>query len=681
MADLNAQFSSSIRSGIAPLNVNFINSSTGPFTSVIWNFGDGTTSTQINPSHQFTSDGTFAVELIVLDESGNQSSSRTFITVFPEGAETESTTQRGLYTSKRFSPGQIQIRPTTTMGSTFETMMPYSGAADINTSANGVYRLNLVGYGFTDLAPLADGYTLISASTLSTDYSSYTGFANNGAAANAAYDLGEAWEGYIMCALGGPTGDTSPDSFDTLFDYSSDPKPVSIFKVYKIGDSLSDGSATLYLNKTASTLWNTSAVDPNGLISSLLLITYTGTNETTSGLSTFNNSHYQWMKTHQGIDSYTDFELHSNGGITNIDLSHCGPLNYYGLNFDSGQTASFVGTDYSGYQASDKWAPGTIFLGYPWVMWHKSTTPGIKMYDIAGSVERDENTGQRFKYLRDGTNTTDNIVGKVFYDKKMVVITDQELNSVMNIAANRNWTLPTPRLTSAGGSGDNTTAATYYVTYSWRDTGTTLSDTNLGYEQLGTLHCKDVRTFTPSFDGEKIRLQVEDSPWMAEDYSIGTGFAHNELWVIIGSGSTDSTHADADSWYYSAFTNTSLSDGLVIPDYSAFKAYNATYETWDIESDNAYSPIFSHEVGLGYMSGNFETTIYKMAATCVATNQEFNATQNPSYDDRPTGRDSTYITEVALYNENNDLLMIGKLNKPIEKDETKYITIRMEIDL
>ena len=51
--------------GCAPYNVQFENTSQG--TSFTWNFGDGTTSTQTNPSHTYTNGGTYIVTLIARD--------------------------------------------------------------------------------------------------------------------------------------------------------------------------------------------------------------------------------------------------------------------------------------------------------------------------------------------------------------------------------------------------------------------------------------------------------------------------------------------------------------------------------------------------------------------------------------------------------------------------------------
>ncbi|MEP7164931.1 MAG: PKD domain-containing protein [Ferruginibacter sp.] len=55
----------------APVSINFQNLSTGTgVLTYLWNFGDGNTSTQTNPSHNFTSAGSYSVQLIVTNSTG-----------------------------------------------------------------------------------------------------------------------------------------------------------------------------------------------------------------------------------------------------------------------------------------------------------------------------------------------------------------------------------------------------------------------------------------------------------------------------------------------------------------------------------------------------------------------------------------------------------------------------------
>ncbi len=69
-----ASFGTSVSTGCSPLSVNFLNTSIGSPTNFIWSFGDGSFSTQQNPSHVFTTptnDTTFNVMLIAINDCGS----------------------------------------------------------------------------------------------------------------------------------------------------------------------------------------------------------------------------------------------------------------------------------------------------------------------------------------------------------------------------------------------------------------------------------------------------------------------------------------------------------------------------------------------------------------------------------------------------------------------------------
>ena len=63
--------------GSAPVTVNFVDQSTGSPTSWFWNFGDGATSTEKNPAHQYMTLGTFTVALTVSNENGQDTATKT----------------------------------------------------------------------------------------------------------------------------------------------------------------------------------------------------------------------------------------------------------------------------------------------------------------------------------------------------------------------------------------------------------------------------------------------------------------------------------------------------------------------------------------------------------------------------------------------------------------------------
>ena len=79
-----AEFSAFPVSGTAPLSVQFTDQSSGDITSYLWDFGDGATSTETNPSHTYLYPDILTVKLIVNGPGGsNTKISNNYITISP----------------------------------------------------------------------------------------------------------------------------------------------------------------------------------------------------------------------------------------------------------------------------------------------------------------------------------------------------------------------------------------------------------------------------------------------------------------------------------------------------------------------------------------------------------------------------------------------------------------------
>ena len=72
-----------------------------------------------------------------------------------------------------------------------------------------------------------------------------------------------------------------------------------------------------------------------------------------------------------------------------------------------------------------------------------------------------------------------------------------------------------------------------------------------------------------------------------------------------------------------------------------------------------------------------------------ARNDEFNYSENPSFISGSTGEvifssfinnPQTYISTVGLYNDNSELLAVAKLSRPLPKDFTKELLVRVKLD-
>jgi hypothetical protein len=103
--------------------------------------------------------------------------------------------------------------------------------------------------------------------------------------------------------------------------------------------------------------------------------------------------------------------------------------------------------------------------------------------------------------------------------------------------------------------------------------------------------------------------------------------------------------------------------------------------------NNAIKLINSLVLGKNFKAQSQETISSRYFFTRIK-NSEFNYTTNPSIIDNAgnliynTLVDSpqTYITCVGMYNDNNELLAVAKLSKPLTKDFTKEALIRIKLD-
>jgi len=85
-----------------------------------------------------------------------------------------------------------------------------------------------------------------------------------------------------------------------------------------------------------------------------------------------------------------------------------------------------------------------------------------------------------------------------------------------------------------------------------------------------------------------------------------------------------------------------------------------------------------------------QTNLYSTVYFCRATNTEFNYSSNPTYVDsaqriRVTSgsnvlQSRTYVTTIGLYDANDNLLAVGKLNKPITKAPDLESIYRIRLD-
>jgi len=106
-------------------------------------------------------------------------------------------------------------------------------------------------------------------------------------------------------------------------------------------------------------------------------------------------------------------------------------------------------------------------------------------------------------------------------------------------------------------------------------------------------------------------------------------------------------------------------------------------------ADDNPSTLFTAISASGTFTLNSQENITSDYVFVRARNSEFNYSANPSFISGSTGEvlyndfinsPQTFITTVGMYNDNNELLAVAKLSKPLKKDFTKEALVRVKLD-
>lgn len=105
-------------------------------------------------------------------------------------------------------------------------------------------------------------------------------------------------------------------------------------------------------------------------------------------------------------------------------------------------------------------------------------------------------------------------------------------------------------------------------------------------------------------------------------------------------------------------------------------------------NNNNEAKLFDAIVEASSFQLNYQETISSQFVFTRVRNSEFNYSTNPSYItgsgdlriNNFVNAPQTYITTVGMYNDNNELLAVAKLSKPLLKDFTKEALIRIKLD-
>lgn len=395
----------------------------------------------------------------------------------------------------------------------------------------------------------------------------------------------------------------------------------------------------------------------------------------------------------QYIQGLTDNETKSQFAIihyTNKSIS-----NYYGEAFNN----------------------NTFKLTLPTVMYHGKTDTTMGIVLSASTIKKIQPTtltGFTTEYYDLVESTSQNIVGKVFNDLRIAVIEDEELVNVLALKSDRSHTLPSPEWDIKNETSDTnslltkgTLIPTQSIALTYLFTNENIYnngyDTNTSLGLRGGIHCGYIKYFDQSIttaQNFRFNFNSSDLKFMISDVSSsdGTGFNANKFY-ILAQKYTYGTEPDPANWVLIDYTpnleNYGTWSGNTIPvtalsdrintlnnsHYTAGTTYDITNFIGTIPTPTNYTSTFQLGFGeesilLGNINTDIKATVYKTKFSQTLGFNQYNTSNNPTW----TEDDDIYVTEAAIYDQNNFLVAVGKLNNPVKKNTNKLFTVELDMD-
>jgi hypothetical protein len=299
------------------------------------------------------------------------------------------------------------------------------------------------------------------------------------------------------------------------------------------------------------------------------------------------------------------------------------------------------------------------------------------------------------------------VVGKVFPQLKLVVIDNDEIVAATSYKANRNWTLPPLSAFLTAPSGGTTTGIldvnkTMYLTYALDNTS--------GVGLTTSLPCQSYIKVTNSSSSSKdVSFNISDVdllPYMRKTEAAGydgLGFFARQFKLVYQIVDDANTRPDPGAWKVYDYTSTLITtttgqtiDPTLLENQSPSAigfvlngAVNSAATTFDITvplsmATNA-SPSTLQFGDERFFYGNLDTfigsTIYKTIFDIRVNAAQFTLTSNPTRSKQAsTNPPDIKVTEVGIYDSNNNLVIVGKLSQPVALANGNTIMLELSMD-
>jgi hypothetical protein len=323
----------------------------------------------------------------------------------------------------------------------------------------------------------------------------------------------------------------------------------------------------------------------------------------------------------------------------------------------------------------------------PTLMYHRnhSSSAGATFYMSETTKQMVSNYHSRFtidyRDLVDGTGTTANRVGKIFFNQKTIVFDDEEIVAALDVNSKRDYTLTAPKVNAVVTNSpltDLTTGKTIWVTYMVSNgTGDSSNGLPCNYFMKVTgqttphsiavkFNSNDFTNLNNGYTANKFHILAQivnngskpnPESWKLMDFTTAAGGSS------LSNLTTGHTFTIDQSSYNAALTNSLGGTNFLLSDYVTGTDYTS--------SSGAY---FGDQrtINPGNVSVVRATDIAEMVFNANLPTDKFTTSQNPTKVGNPR------ITEVALLNSNKEALVFGKLTTPLERTGSQVIQVKID---
>lgn len=346
--------------------------------------------------------------------------------------------------------------------------------------------------------------------------------------------------------------------------------------------------------------------------------------------------------------------------------------------------------DYLGNSNTD--GSSSYFQVYlPFVLYERNSGTTVGAYFNMDTVDYYINSSAtdswpnniKYRYL---TDQQGNNVGKIFVNEQIIIFDDQEIVAVLDSCSDRNYTLPIPKIDyvptdikcTTGSTvtpllSGNTTGYTYYVTYGLQYTGET---------KTYPMPCNHYLKITGATQDSDISIKFSDNDFkFMNDVISGqtNGYIANKF-VILYQRVVGNVAPQPDDWTEIDLTNEITLNGVGLIDPLSLKGTKFIITGDDLVGAPTYvwggSELFGkNQMFPGSVMVRRASDIKVLTYYINLPTGSFEETQNPTYG----GSGNKYITEVALLNDNFDMVVTGKISTPIKRVGSQVIAVKIDI--